>query len=260
MVERAPEQRGSGPLAALPLSVLEHRVADPEASLAALATGIIPLDAFAGGLALRRTHLLTGTDGSGVSTLLHACLAAISRAHPVLLLDAAARFHPPAACAAGVHLPHILWVRETNPDHLWQAMTVALRDAACPLVVLDLAHAPAAATLDRVRPLVRRGSALLFVVRAETPIGTGIDGMTLRVSHGAWEGVAGRPGCGGRTLAVHATDHQRGQTTTFPFTVTFLKPLPPLHALTKKGGRHGASAAHRGDLDTGAAPAMRGAG
>lgn len=255
-------QIATSPLAALPAHPALRRASDLAPMGNVLPTSLEPLDAVLGGLALRRTHLLTGLYGSGGTSLLHILLATISRTHPVLLLDPSARFHPPAAAAAGVHLPHLLWMRTNNPQRIRQALGFALRGDAFPLIVWDVDTLPHAALLDRVRSVVRRSrSALLLVTVDGSAPGSVADGATLRIAHDGWShGTGTRRGCDGRALTLHVTDHQRGRTTTFPLRVSFSPMLPSLLPFAHTGGKPNARTTRGGTLDTGTGAAMRSAG
>lgn len=255
-------QIATSPLAALPSHPALRRASDLAPMGSVLPTSLEPLDAVLGGLTLRRTHLLTGLYGSGTTSLLHTMLATICRTHPVLLFDPYTRFHPPAAAAAGVHLPHLLWMRTNNPQHIRQALGFALRGDAFPLIVWDVGLLPATALLDRVRPIVRRSrSALLLVTVDGLAPDSVADGATLRVAHDGWShGTGTRRGCDGRALTLHVTDHQRGRTMTFPLHISFPHMLPSLLPYAHTRGMSDASATRGGTLDTGAGSAMRGAG
>lgn len=250
------------PVAAVPQHPLLRRGADLAPTGHVLPTGLAPFDAEHGGLALRRTHLLTGTRGAGCMSLLHAMLAAITRTHPVLLIDPLARFHPAAAAAAGVHLPHLPWMRTTAPHHTRQVLGFALHGDAFPLIVWDGGAAPPAALLDRLRPVVRCSASALLIVADDAPLpGPVADGVTLRVAHDAWSHATGAlRGCDGRALTIHATDHRRGRSWSFPLHIPFRSPLPSLIPFAQRGGLPDASTARGGALDTGAGPTVRRAG
>jgi hypothetical protein len=225
----------------------------------ALPTGLPPFDALFGGLALRRTHHLTGMRGGGHNTFLHMLLAATTQTAPAILFDPGARFHPAAGAAAGVHLPHLLWVRATQAERIANALAYTLRVDACPLIVWDAGRVPSPSLLDRLRTLTHRSAAALLLVTddGQPPAGA-IDGVTVRVMPEAWShGERGRPGCWGRTCTLYVTDHQRGQAHTFTYAVAFPQPLPPLLTLAGKGGGKDARAANRGDLGSGPFSAMR---
>ena len=80
------------------------------------------------------------------------------------LFDPGARFHPAAAAAMGVHLPHLLWVQAADGQRIANALAYALRANACPLIVWDAGQLPAAALLDRLRPLTRKGSSAFLLL------------------------------------------------------------------------------------------------
>jgi DNA polymerase III alpha subunit len=161
----ATDQEPPSPRAALPPSLTIRRGSELAPHTDTLPTGLPPLDAFLGGLPLRHTHLIAGTEGAGATTLLHGLLATVTRDHPVLLLDPRDRFFPAGAASLGVHLPHLLRVPVRDPHMLYRALAFALRDAACPLIIWDAVLLLPAHLLDRLRPDVRAsGCALLLAV------------------------------------------------------------------------------------------------
>jgi len=145
------------PLAAVPAIAGVGRASDLDLTADLLPTGFAPLDVALGGHALRRTHFLAGTRGSGATVLLHGLLAAVTPTAPVLLLDPAHCFAPAAAAAVGVHLPHLLLVRTDDAKRIGQTLAAALRADACPLVVWCVPQLPPPTLLARLAPLVRGG-------------------------------------------------------------------------------------------------------
>lgn len=258
----APDQQLSPSLAALPPSPLLRRASDLATRTDTLPTGLPPLDAFLGGLPLRHTHLIAGTEGAGVTTLLHGLLAAVTKQHPALLLDPRDRFYPPGAASVGVHLPHLLRIRVNDPQKLRRALAFALRDGACPLIVWDTALLPPAHLLDRLRPDVRASGCALLLVVSGVPLATpGITGATLVARHERWEqGEQGRPECVGRIVSVTVTDHRRHRSAAMPLTFRYPVPLPSLLRAVGKGVRGDAHATGRGPVVPGAAAAGRRAG
>jgi hypothetical protein len=261
-VAHALDQESSSPLAALPLSLPIFRASDLAPNVDMLPTGLPPLDAFLGGLPLRHTHLIAGTEGAGVTTLLHGLLATVTRAHPVLLLDPFNRFYPPGAAAIGVHLPHLLRVRVHDPHKLRRTLAFALRAAVCPLMVWDAGLLPPAHLLDRLRPDVRAsGSALLLVVSGVPLAAPGITGATFIARHERWEqGDRGRPECIGKSVTITVTDHRRHRSATMPLTFRYPAPLPSLLRVARKEVIGDAGTTGRGHLSSGAAAASRRAG
>jgi hypothetical protein len=261
-VAHGPDQQLPAALAALPPSLAIRRASDLAPHVDTLPTGLLPLDAFLGGLPLRHTHLIAGTEGAGATTLLHGLLATVTRDHPVLLFDPRDRFFPPGAASLGVHLPHLLRVRTNDSQKRQRALAFALRDAAGPLIVWDAGLLPPAHLLDRLRPDVRAsGSALLLVVSGVPRDPSGITGATLVARHERWEhGERGRPGCVGKTVSVSVADHRRHRTATMPLTFRYPVPLPPLVRVVGKGVRGDAATTGRGHLPAGAAAASRRAG
>lgn len=264
MVERITVPEAAPPLLPpLPVGLPLRYASDLELSTNVVPTGLPPLDAFLGGLPLRHTHLITGTQGAGATTLLHGLLAAITRAHPVLFLDPHQRFFPPGAAAAGVHLPHLLRVPVSDQRKIVHALAFALRgDTACPLIVWDTVLLPPAAVLDRLLPLIRASrSALLLVVEGVPLVAPGITGATFAVRHERWmQGREGRPGCIGRTVTVTVTDHRRHRSATMPLAFPYPCPLPPLLRPVRKEVTGDADASGRGVVAAGIATASRRAG
>lgn len=245
-------------LAALPAHLSLQRAADLDPRLDLLPTGNVALDtALGGGLAKRRVHLLTGTRGSGVASLLHLLLAAVTPTAPVLLLDPHHRFFPPAALMAGAYLRHLLIVRETDARKVERAVAAAMRAGAFPLVVWDAGTLPPMPLLDRFRPLVRAGeSAFLLVTGDHAPAHTPADGATLAVSHARWEYRFDGAESGGRTVSVAVTNHQRQRTVTVPLAFTLPQPLPPLLHCAGKGGED-VGTTRGGSVGVGVAAASR---
>lgn len=254
------DQESLSLLAALPPSLLIRRASDLVPCADSLPTGLPPLDAFLGGLPLRHTHLIAGTEGSGVTTLLHGLLATITAIHPVLLFDPHHRFFPPGAAALGVHLPHLLRVPVRDPNTLRRALVFALRESACPLIVWDAGLVPPAQFLDRLRPDVRTSQCALLIVVSGVPLITpGITGTTFIARHERWEqGVHGRPECVGKTVTVTVTDHRRHRSAAMPLSFRYPVPLPPLLRTVRKEVVGDAGTTGRGTLATGiAAPGYR---
>lgn len=265
MVAAQPESTASARRAPVPLppDLPLVRAADLTREAALLPTGLPPVDAFLGGLALRRTHLLVGTRGGGVTSLLHGVLAALTPTVPALLFDPRNCFFPPAAAAAGVHLPHLFRVPVANDADLARALALALRARdAFPLVVWDAGQLPSPHRLERLRALVRAsGSALLLTADAAPVVGSGADGATFVARHERWDGGRGPDGCfAGRVITVTATDHRRGRSATMPLVFRFPRPIAPLRHPTARGGETHAGTTHGGDLVSRLSPAGRRAG
>jgi len=249
----AVDQESPAFLAALPPSLPIRRASDLALSDDALPTGLPPLDAFLDGLPLHHTHLLAGTEGSGVTTLLHGLLATVTRTHPVLFLDPHNRFYPPGAAGLGVHLPHLLRVPVRDPQKLRRALAFALRESACPLIVWDAGLVPPAHFLDRLRPDVRASRCALLLVVAGVPLAaSGITGATLVARHERWvQGERGRPACVGKTVAVTVTDHRRHRSAAMPLTFRYPHPLPPMLRAVRKEVAIDAGTTGRGALPAG---------
>jgi hypothetical protein len=236
-----------------------HRAAELTSAQDVIPTGLPALDNFLGGLPARHTSLVASTSGAGATTLLHGILAAVTPRAPVLLFDPHDRFHPPAAAALGVHLPHVMRVTVRDPAILRRALVFALRTPACPLVVWDTPLLPPARLMDRLLPDVRASrSALLLVTEGVPPASPGITGASLIVRHERWEHARqGRPECTGRTILVAATDHRRDRKATLSVTFRFPVPIPSLLHPVRKGVTDDAGTTDRGALAAGDPPASR---
>ncbi len=258
----AANQESPSFLAALPPSLAISRASDLALHADTLPTGLPPLDAFLDGLPLHHTHLVAGTEGAGVTTLLHGLLATMTRTHPVLFLDPHHRFFPPGAAALGVHLPHLLRVPVRDPQKLQRALVFALRESACPLIVWDAELLPPAHLLDRLRPDVRASRCALLLVVTGVPHATpGITGATFIARHERWEqGKRGRPECTGKTITVSVTDHRRHRSAAMPLTFRYPMPLPPLLRVVRKEVTIDAGTTGRGALAAGTAAPGRRAG
>ena len=110
------------------------------------ATGIAAIDAALGG-GLRRGHLseIIGPRSAGRSTVLCGALAAAAvRGELTALVDVCDRFDPASAAAAGVHLPTLLWIRESGDlGRAVKALNLVLQAGGFGLVAIDLADVPA---------------------------------------------------------------------------------------------------------------------
>ena len=90
-----------------PASRLEVRPAPEMAS-----SGIVQIDALAGGLPRGCLTEVCGPESSGRTTVMLSAIAAITRREEICaLIDASDAFDPHSAAAAGVNLERLLWVR-----------------------------------------------------------------------------------------------------------------------------------------------------
>ncbi|HET7617977.1 MAG TPA: hypothetical protein VFK20_05665 [Vicinamibacterales bacterium] len=109
------------------------------------ATGCPVVDAALRG-GLRRGHLseIVGPPSSGRTSLMTSALAAATaRGELAALVDAGDTFDPPSAAAAGLVLPHLLWVREPiDAARALKAFSLILQAGGFGLVVLDVADVP----------------------------------------------------------------------------------------------------------------------
>jgi recombination protein RecA len=116
-----------------------------------------------------------GLPSSGRTAFLFRALAHVThRPEFCALIDAADSFDPTSAAQAGVHLPHLLWVRcGGNAEHALKA-TDLLVQAGFGMVVLDLAGVPqrdarriSLASWYRLRNAVEKTPTALVTVEQE---------------------------------------------------------------------------------------------
>ncbi|MBX3027175.1 hypothetical protein KF840_19930 [bacterium] len=137
-----------------------------------LPIGIAALDALLDG-GLPRGHLseISGAPSSGRTAVLHALLAATTRAGAVAaLVDLPDALDPPSLARAGAVLERILWVRPPGPRPALQCAELILAAGGFALVALDLDRAaattrpvPRAAWL-RLAQAARRADAAALVL------------------------------------------------------------------------------------------------
>ncbi len=108
-----------------------------------LRTGL-PLDDISGGIPRGTLTELSGRTSSGLTSLLLFLLRkATSEEECCALIDAADVFDPESAAGAGVHLPHLLWVRcGGNVEHALKATDLLVRAGGFGMVALDLSGTP----------------------------------------------------------------------------------------------------------------------
>jgi hypothetical protein len=125
--------------------------APPAEPVRRLPAGIAALDALLDG-GLPRGHLseITGPPSSGRTAVLHALLAATTRAGAVAaVVDLPDALDPPSLARAGAVLERILWVRPPAPRQALQCAELILAAGGFALVALDLDRAAAARPVPR---------------------------------------------------------------------------------------------------------------
>jgi hypothetical protein len=137
-------------------SALAGRVASPfrfqEPQPVTASTGISAMDQLAGGWPRGCLTEVFGGISSGITSLLHAALAArTANAEVCALVDAQDSFDPGCAQFAGVSLQQLLWVRCQNVDQALRSVDLLLHGGGFGLVAVDLSRAPA--RLVRLIPL-----------------------------------------------------------------------------------------------------------
>jgi recombination protein RecA len=176
---------------------------------ALLATEITPLDAcLRGGLPRGQLSEIAGPRSSGRMTLLLQLVAAAARRGEIAaFVDTFDRFDVASACAAGVDLDRLLWIRGEQPSSMFdrtleralKALNLVLQAGGFGVVAIDLADAPLLAlkrlpytTWLRVQRIVE-GSDTACVLLTPEPLARSAGGVTLALgAAGQWTGAADR--------------------------------------------------------------------
>ena len=185
-------------------------------------TDLTTIDAcLRGGLPRGQLSEITGPRSSGRLTLLLQLFAAAARRGEIVaFIDTLDRFDVASACAAGVDLDRLLWVRgqavtriqesglrpqaggpllERTVDRALKALTLVLQAGGFGVVAIDLADVPQMAlkrlpftTWLRVQRIVE-GSDTACVLVAPEPLARSAGGITLSLGATAhWSGAADR--------------------------------------------------------------------
>ena len=182
---------------------------------------VAPLDAdaldrgLAGGLPRGQVSEVVGPSSSGRTSVAWAALAAATRrGESVALVDTFDRFDPPTACAGGMDLSRLLWVRgqavsktsgaidpawlpgvravngpgtfiERVIDRAIKSLNLVVQSGVCTLVVIDLIDVPAialrrmpAATWFRIERAIE-GSDTAVVILAAQPVARSAGGRSI---------------------------------------------------------------------------------
>jgi recombination protein RecA len=104
-------------------------------------TGLPAVDSLTGGIPRVGMTEIYGPPSSGRMSLLVSLLAQSTRRHEFCaLIDASGAFDPTEAEAAGVYLPHLLWVRcGNNAEHALKAADLVVQAGGFSVVAMDLA-------------------------------------------------------------------------------------------------------------------------
>ncbi len=188
-------------------SALGSRIASllrfrPKGVLAVLSTGILEVDAVAGGLPRGAITEICGPASSGRTSLLDAILAeATGRREVCALVDTTDTFDPASAAAAGVDLEQLLWVRcAAHTRHLLQVTDLLAQAGGFGLVALDLGDIPPKDARRiplnawfRFRRAIENTPTILVVLTQEPCAGSS-SSLVLRMNREreAWSGL---PGC-----------------------------------------------------------------
>jgi recombination protein RecA len=118
---------------------------------------------------------ISGPPSSGRTSILHAALARATRLPEFCaLIDAGNSFDPLSASNAGVHLPHLLWLRCGNAEKALKAADLVIQAGGFGVVALDLAGVPSRdahrislASWFRLRHTVEKTPTALIVIGDE---------------------------------------------------------------------------------------------
>ena len=129
-------------------------------------TGLAPLDdILEGGWPRAALAELCGRRSSGRTAVLYASLAcAIAAEHTVALVDTGGALDPRAAAAAGIALPHLLWIR-SPPAQTLKAADLVINAGGFDLVAIDFGdehpRLPNAAWIRLKHTTERQGTTVL---------------------------------------------------------------------------------------------------
>jgi recombination protein RecA len=118
---------------------------------------------------------ICGSPSSGRTSILHSALARATRLPEFCaLIDAGSSFDPLSAANAGVHLPHLLWLRCINAEKALKAADLVVQAGGFGVVALDLAGVPSRdarrislASWFRLRHAVEKTPTALIVIGDE---------------------------------------------------------------------------------------------
>src|SRR5579884_2636865 len=126
-----------------PLSALATKLdVSAAAPRQTLTCGLPKIDSLTGGFPRGAITEVLGPESSGRTALVHALLAASTRAGEICCyIDTHDNFDPQTAAAAGVILPQLVWIRcRSNAEHAFKAADAILHASGFGVVVLDLAR------------------------------------------------------------------------------------------------------------------------
>jgi len=168
-------------------------------------TGLVEVDAMAGGLPQGCLTEVYGPASSGRTSLMLAAMAqSTGRENVCALVDASDAFDPASAASAGVRLERLLWVRcGGNAEHALKAADLLVQGGGFGLVVMDLADTPVIAARRismtswfRLRRAVEHTPTVLLVVEQQ-PHAKTCASLTLEMRRAEVDGSscnpAGRP-------------------------------------------------------------------
>ncbi|MDX2168052.1 MAG: hypothetical protein SF182_13340 [Deltaproteobacteria bacterium] len=206
-------------LAALKLPGTIQFGAVPREPVRRLPTGIAALDDLLGG-GFPRGHLseIVGRPCSGRTSVLHALLAAATRAGEVAaLVDLADALDPASLAAAGAVLERVLWVRPPSARLALQCAELILAGGGFAIVALDLDAPPhdeprarpriSRAAWPRLAHAARRaGAATILLAPYRLAGGDAALALTLTRRHATWDAGLFE----GLTTAVELTRNRFG--------------------------------------------------
>src|SRR5262245_12218482 len=148
-----------------------------------LGTGLAEVDrALGGGFPRGRVSEVVGPRSCGRTSLAHALLAHVTaQGELAVLVDPADGFDVASAAEAGVDLARVLWVRPPGLGETLRSVEHVLRASGFPLVLLDLAFAPATplripgAAWPRLRKATAAAAAAFVLLAQQRLAGTFAD-------------------------------------------------------------------------------------
>jgi hypothetical protein len=191
-----------------------------------ITTGIPAVDALcSGGIPRGTLTEIYGRASSGRTSLLLATLAAITANQEyAALIDASDAFDPASAVDAGVHLPHLLWIRcGGNAENALKATDLLVQSGGFGAIVMDLADIPprtasriSLASWFRLRHGVERTPAALLVL-GETLNARSCSTLQLEMSRREvrWSGQAFGKLLRGMRLRAESRKHHQAQSAEF---------------------------------------------
>ena len=233
-----PERLGEDAVAPLDVPILDRAIAGRNG---------LQGNAAGGGLPRGQVSEVVGPSSSGRTSVAWAALAAATRrGESVALVDTFDRFDPPTACAGGMDLSRLLWVRgqavsktsgaidpawlpgvravngpgtfiERVIDRAIKSLNLVVQSGVCTLVVIDLIDVPAialrrvpAATWFRIERAIE-GSDTAVLILAAQPVARSAGGRSMVMEGRNQESGIGKQESGNGNQVIWKGDHDRSR-------------------------------------------------